>query len=80
GPEQEAAKMYVDWALTSKAQEIPPTVKSYQLPTNPDASVSAKSVKLSEVKTVEYDFIKSGEQKSGLAERFDSEIAPAPKQ
>lgn len=80
GTEQDAAKMYVDWVLTSKSQEIPPTVKSYQLPTNPDAKVSDKSVTLSEVKTVEYDFIKSGEQKSALAERFDSEIAPAPKQ
>jgi len=75
----EAAKMYVDWALTAEAQEIGPTVKSYQLPTNPQAKVSAKSVKLSEVNLVTYDFEKAGANRKAIAERFEAEIAPRPK-
>ena len=75
-----AARQYVAWALTAEAQEIPPTVQSYQLPTNPRAAVSAKSPKLSEIKLVDYDFVRSGAQKNAITERFDAEIAPAPKQ
>ena len=75
-----AAQKYVDWALTAKAQEIPPTVKSYELPTNPSAKVSDKSVKLAEIKLVDYDFIKSAAQKKAITEKFDADIAPAPKQ
>ncbi|NMC79783.1 MAG: extracellular solute-binding protein, partial [Chloroflexi bacterium] len=79
-PNLDAAKKYVDWALTAEAQEIPPTVQSYQLPTNPDATVSEKSVKLSEVKLVNYDFVKSAAQKAEITERFDADIVPAPKE
>lgn len=75
-----AAKRYVDWTLTAKAQEIPPTVQSYQLPTNPAAKVSEKSVRLTEIKLVEYDFVKSAAQKKTITERFDAEVAPQPKQ
>lgn len=80
GPEPEAARMYVDWALTAEAQEIPPTVKAYELPTNPGAQVSDKSVRLSEVNLVDYDFIQAGENRKLLAAKFDAEIAPAPKE
>ena len=80
GKNQDAAKKYVDWVLTAKAQEIPPAVKAYQLPTNPDAKVSEKSVKLADIKLVDYDVIKSAAQKKAITERFDAEIAPAPKE
>ena len=76
----DAAKKWVDWVLTAKSQEIPPTVKAYQLPTNPDAKVSEKSEKLSDIKLVDYDFIKSAAQEKAITERFDAEIAPAPKE
>lgn len=79
-PNLDAAKQYVDWTLTAEAQELGPQVKSYQLPTNPDAKVSEKSVKLSDVKLINYDFVKSGEMKPELTERFDADIAPAPKE
>jgi iron(III) transport system substrate-binding protein len=75
-----AAQKYVDWALTAKTQEIPPTVKSYQLPTNPSAKVSEKSVKLADINLVNYDFVKSAAQKKAITERFDAEVAPQPKQ
>jgi iron(III) transport system substrate-binding protein len=55
-------------------------VKSYQLPTNPEATVSDKVVKLSEVNLVSYDFIAAAAAKNDLTARFDAEIAPAPKE
>ena len=79
-PEPEAAKRWVDWALTPAAQELGPTVKSYQLPTNPDAAVSDKAVKLAEITLVDYDFVEAGKNRKALGERFDTEIAPAPKE
>ncbi|MCC5575592.1 ABC transporter substrate-binding protein [Microtetraspora sp. AC03309] len=76
----DAAKKYIDFALSPEAQEIGPTVKSYQLPTNPKATVSAKSVDLSTVKLIDYDFVAAGDAKKDLVARFDSDIATAPKE
>lgn len=76
----DAAKMWVDWSLTAEAQEIAATVGSYQLPTNPDATVPPEAVKLDTIKLVEYDFVASAAAKKALTERFDAEIAPAPKE
>ncbi|NMC45794.1 MAG: ABC transporter substrate-binding protein [Chloroflexi bacterium] len=75
-----AAQMYIDFVLSKEGQEIGPTVKSYQLPTNPEATVSDKVVKLSEVNLVSYDFIAAAAAKNDLTARFDAEIAPAPKE
>jgi len=76
----DAAKKWVDWSLTPKAQEIAASVKSYQLPTNPDAAVPAEAVKLSTIKLVNYDFVASANAKKAITERFDSEIAAEPKE
>lgn len=75
----EAAKRYVDWALTAKAQEIGPTVGSYQLPTAPDAKIDSRMVKLNEVKLVDYNFAQAAEAKKKLTTRFDAEVAAQPK-
>jgi iron(III) transport system substrate-binding protein len=75
----DAAKLYVDWALTPEAQEIPATVKSFQIPTHPDAKVSDKAVKLSDVKLVNYDDTKAAASKKALVERFDAQIASTPR-
>jgi iron(III) transport system substrate-binding protein len=75
----EAAKKYLAWALSAEAQEIPPTVQLYQMPTNPTASVSPKSPKLSEIKLLDYDFVQSGALKKALTERFDAEVASEPR-
>lgn len=77
-PEPEAAKMWIDWVLTAEAQEIGPTVKSYQLPTNPNAKVSERSVKLSEVKLVDYNFNEAGKNRKEITKRFEDEITVAP--
>jgi iron(III) transport system substrate-binding protein len=75
----ENAKKYIDWALTPQAQEIGPTARSYQTPTRPEARVSPKSVPLTSVKLVDYDIVAAGKAKKFLSERFDKEIAKAPK-
>jgi iron(III) transport system substrate-binding protein len=77
-PEKEAAKMWIDWALSAKTQEIGATVGSFQLPTNPDAAISDKSVKLSEVKLVDYDFDAAGAARANLTKRFEDEVAAQP--
>jgi iron(III) transport system substrate-binding protein len=77
-PEPEAARMWVDWALTADAQAVGQTVNSLQLPTNPETPVSELSVNLSEVNLVEYNFLAAGERRTELVERFDADIAPQP--
>ncbi len=77
-PEKQAAQMWIDWSLTAEAQEIGATVASYQLPTNPDAAISDKSVKLSEVNLVDYDFDAAGAARADLTKRFEDEIAAQP--
>ncbi len=77
-PEPEAARMWIDWVLTASAQEIGPMVKSYQLPTSPEAKVSERSVKLSEVKLVDYDFVEAGKNRKAITQRFEDEITIAP--
>lgn len=74
-----SARKFVDWALTVEAQEIGPTVKSYQFPTNPGAKVSDKVVDLHAIPLVEYDAVEAGAAKSALNRRFDGEVAQAPK-
>ncbi|MEU8210338.1 ABC transporter substrate-binding protein [Micromonospora sp. NPDC049044] len=74
-----SARKFVDWALTTEAQEIGPSVKAYQFPTNPAAKVSDKVVPLSGIEMVEYDAVAAGKAKTALNKRFDSEVAQAPK-
>lgn len=77
-PELEAAKIWYDWALSAKTQEIGATVNSLQLPTNPEAAVSELSAKLEDITIVNYNFAAAGAARTELTERFDEEIATAP--
>lgn len=74
-----SAKKYIGWALTPAAQEIGPSVRSYQAPTHPNAKRSPKTADLATVKMVDYDTIAAGEHKLDLIRRFDTEVAKAPK-
>jgi iron(III) transport system substrate-binding protein len=74
-----AAKTFMDWAITAAAQELGAKFKAYQIPTNADAKVSEKSVKLALVKTVNYDFQWAGDNKKALVDRFSNEVAPQPR-
>jgi iron(III) transport system substrate-binding protein len=74
----DGAKAYLDWSLSKQAQEIGPTVGSYQVPTNPEAAVSDKSARLDQLKLVEYDIAAAGTAKSGLVKKFDAEVSAPP--
>lgn len=73
-PELEAAKMFVDWALTTDAQEIGQQFGSYQFPSNPDAKVPEKAEALRNVELKDYDLEWSGEHRSELVEKWDKMI------
>ncbi len=76
GPNPEAAKLWYDWALSAKAQEIGATAKSYQVPSNKNAVTPPEAPKLSDVKLIDYDFAKYGssEVRTALLARWDAEI------
>ena len=76
-PYQEQARRYLDWALSPKAQELGPLFTAYQIPTNPDAKVPEKSVRLSAVKTIDYDFEWSGENRQKMVDMFERDDQPA---
>jgi iron(III) transport system substrate-binding protein len=78
-PNPEAGKRWIDWVLTAEAQELGVEAKAYQIPLNPDAGVSAFSVKLDSIELVEYDFTRAGEQRQALSAKFDERIAPQPR-
>jgi iron(III) transport system substrate-binding protein len=78
GPDGAAARRWIDWALTAKAQEVGPTARAYQLPVNPKAKVSKFSVDLDKIKLVHYDFVKAGTRRAALTDRFTTSVAPVP--
>jgi iron(III) transport system substrate-binding protein len=75
----DAAKAYIDFALSSEAQNLGPTVAAYQVLTNPKAKYDRRMVTLSNLKIVDYDFDKAAAAKKALTAKFDATIAAAPK-
>ncbi len=73
------AKAYIDFVLTAEAQQIGQTVGSYQVPTNPEATIDPRMVRLDDVNLVDYDFEKAAAAKKELTARFDAEVAAQPK-
>lgn len=77
-PQPELGRRFMDWAISEKAQEMGPFFTAYQIPTNPDAKVPQRSVKLSSVKLIDYDFAWSGASREALVTRFTTTIMPPP--
>ncbi len=75
----EAAKAYIDFALSASAQNLGPTAAAYQVLTNKKAKTDRRMVVLASLKIVDYNFEKAGAAKKALTAKFDAEIAPAPK-
>ena len=69
-----AAKLWMDWALSPEAQAIAATVKSYQVPSNPNTPVPEKAISLDQVKLLPYDHEESGKLRARLSERFGEEV------
>ncbi len=72
GPDQEAAKMFVDWALTKEAQELGGVVGSYQFLTNPEANPPKEALVLKDTKLIDYDFDWAGKHRGELVEKFST--------
>ena len=78
----ENAKKWYDWALSADAQNIGPAAKvSFQVPSNKGASAPPGSPNLSEIKLINYDFVKFGSsaERNRLLKRWDTEVATLPK-
>lgn len=74
----ELAKKYVDWAITADAQNLGPTVGSYQAHTNPNAQPDDRVTDLSKVNLLPWDFEAAGKARSELTKRFDNEVVAPP--
>ena len=73
-PQPKAAKKFVDWVLTKKAQELGQKNKSYQFLTNPEANPPAEAMKFKDAKLINYNFEWSGENRARLLEEWNAAI------
>jgi iron(III) transport system substrate-binding protein len=74
----ENAKKWYDWALSPEAQSVGATAKvSYQVPSNKNASAPPQAPKLSELKLINYDFVKYGStaERTRLLTKWDEEVS-----
>ena len=75
GPGQGAARKFIDWALSKKAQEIGQSVGSYQYPTLPEAKSSAATEAIRDTtKLVIYDFNWAGKNRMQLIDKWNALI------
>ena len=76
------ARKWYDWALSPEAQAIGSNLKiSYQVPSNKKSPVPAQAPKLSEIKLIDYDFVKYGSsaERKRLLTKWDEEVSKLPK-
>ena len=76
----ENAKKFYDWALTAESQGRAKDVKSFQVPSNLDATVSPLTPDLSRIKLINYDFVKYGSsaERKRLLKKWDDEVGSLP--
>ena len=74
GPDQVAARKFIDWALSQKAQEIGQSVGSYQFPTLPGAKSPAAAESIRNTKLIVYDFGWAGKNRKGLVDKWNALI------
>ena len=72
GPEPELAKKFVDWALSVRAQNL--MQQWFRIPLNPKAEVAKGAVKADQVKLINFDAVKAGDDRDRLIKRWRSEI------
>jgi len=78
---EEEAKKFYDWALTAEMQNKAKDVKSFQIPSNKDATPSPLSPDLSTIKLIDYDFKKYGAsaERRRLLDKWEKEINSLPR-
>ena len=78
----ENARKWYDWALSAEAQSLAGQLGvAYQVPSNKAAKVPPQAPKLSEIKLINYDFVKFGSsaERNRLLKRWDTEVSTLPK-
>jgi len=77
----EAARRFIDFALSAEGQKVGLEVKEFAIPTNRGVPLPPQVPKLSEIKVIEYDFAKYGSsaERRRLLERWEREINAAPR-
>jgi iron(III) transport system substrate-binding protein len=75
------AKKFYDWALSPAAQSLAGPAKSYQVPSNKSTPVPPQAPKISEMKLINYDFVKYGSsaERVRLLTKWDKEVKALPK-
>ena len=68
GPNQVAAKRFMDWALSVRAQNL--MQKWFRTPLNPNAEVAKGAVTADKVKLIEFDPIWAADHRQRLVERW----------
>jgi len=74
-----AARKFVDWALTTDAQQIGLDLKEYAIPTNRNVPLPGAVPDLTDVKLINYDFAKYGssETRKRLLARWEKDVNAA---
>ncbi len=73
--EQANAKKFIDWILSSRAQDIYSENGSFRLPVNSSAKVPEGAINISELPVIEYDFTWAGENRKRLVDKFSTVVA-----
>jgi iron(III) transport system substrate-binding protein len=72
----DAAKAYIDFALSAEAQNIGPAkAESFQILTNPNAKYDRRMINLKKVALLNYEAEAAGVASVALKSRFDKEVA-----
>jgi len=74
-PDQDNGKIFIDWVLTKRVQEMGKTVGSFQFLTNKDAMPPEEATPIMDTKLIEYNFQWAGENKQRLVQRFSVETS-----
>ncbi len=77
----EAARRFVDFALSAAGQQIGLDVKEYAIPTNRSVALPPQVPKLTDIKVIDYDFAKFGSsaERRRLLDRWEREINALPR-
>lgn len=78
--EQENAKLFIDWMCSTKGQNLYAENNSFRVPTNTQAVAADGLVTLDKVNVIKYDAVWAAGAKGEYTEKFEANVATAPKE
>ena len=69
----EAAKKFVDFMLSSEAQELMASI-NFATPVNPEAKQGEGAVNVDDLDLIDYDVVLAAEQKDTVLEKWSQEV------